>query len=242
MGNRSETVYIIGDRVLVVELAQLCLEAGFRVAGAINGQRDGIFLPKGMMRSAVAPRASSLAFDLSSDADFKRKNISLIERSIPAPTPILSSSVLITAGEQATWLRRPERLMGLSAFPTLMSQRLLEIAPTIKTDRESLNTVVAILQKLGKEISVVQDRIGMVMPRILCMLVNEAAFALTEQIALPQDIDVAMRLGTNYPSGPVEWGNRIGYKNVIAVLEALYRDLQEERYRTAPLLRQLAVL
>ena len=54
----------------------------------------------------------------------------------------------------------------------------------------------------------VQDRTGMVMPRILCMLINEAAFALMENIASPSDIDTAMKLGTNYPFGPVEWADR----------------------------------
>ena len=74
------------------------------------------------------------------------------------------------------------------------------------------------------------------------MLINEAAFALMEQIASPEDIDVAMKLGTNYPFGPIEWGKQIGFKNVIAVIEALHEDLQEDRYRTAPLLKQLALL
>ena len=96
------------------------------------------------------------------------------------------------------------------------------------------------MKRIGKDVAVVQDRIGMVLPRILCMIVNESAFALTEQIATPEDIDAAMRLGTNYPLGPIEWGDKIGVGQVIAVLNALYDDLHEERYRVAPLLKQLA--
>ena len=72
------------------------------------------------------------------------------------------------------------------------------------------------------------------------MLVNEAMFALTEGVASPQDIDTAMKLGTNYPSGPVQWGNSIGLKHVLSVIDALYNDLHEERYRAAPLLRMLS--
>ena len=76
----------------------------------------------------------------------------------------------------------------------------------------------------------------MVMPRILCMIVNEASFALGERIARRTDIDTAMKLGTNYPLGPLEWGTKIGLDNVRAVLEGLHRDFAEERYRTAPVL------
>ena len=73
------------------------------------------------------------------------------------------------------------------------------------------------------------------------MLINEAAFALNEQVAQPQDIDTAMKLGTNYPFGPVEWGDTIGFGEIESLLNALYEDLHEERYRAAPLLKQLAV-
>jgi 3-hydroxybutyryl-CoA dehydrogenase len=80
----------------------------------------------------------------------------------------------------------------------------------------------------------------MVMPRILCMLINEAAFALTENTASAEDIDTAMKLGTNYPLGPIEWADRIGVVNVVAILKSLNDDLREERYRIAPVLSQLA--
>jgi len=94
---------------------------------------------------------------------------------------------------------------------------------------------------MGKEIELVQDRIGMVLPRMLCRIINEAAFAITEDIASPQDIDTALKLGVNFPSGPFELAEQIGLKQVYAVLTALYNDVQEERYRISPLLKQLAM-
>ena len=65
---------------------------------------------------------------------------------------------------------------------------------------------------------------------------NEASFALGERIARREDIDTAMTLGTNYPFGPFEWGKKIGFEQIRAVLEGLRREFGEERYRTAPLL------
>jgi 3-hydroxybutyryl-CoA dehydrogenase len=80
----------------------------------------------------------------------------------------------------------------------------------------------------------------MVMPRILCMLINEASFALMEEVASPADLDTAMKLGTNYPRGPIEWADRIGIRQVVSVLRALHADLGEERYRISPLLQLMA--
>jgi 3-hydroxybutyryl-CoA dehydrogenase len=78
-----------------------------------------------------------------------------------------------------------------------------------------------------------------ILPRMLAMLVNEAAFALGEGIASPEDIDTAMRLGTNWPIGPLEWGERIGLKKVLVNLENLQGATGDDRYRAAPLLVRL---
>jgi 3-hydroxybutyryl-CoA dehydrogenase len=82
--------------------------------------------------------------------------------------------------------------------------------------------------------------VGMVLPRILCQIINESIFAITDDIASPKDIDTAMKLGANYPDGPIEWADRIGIRQVCSVLVALQNDLHEDRYRVSPLLKQMA--
>jgi 3-hydroxybutyryl-CoA dehydrogenase len=86
----------------------------------------------------------------------------------------------------------------------------------------------------------VGDAPGLVLGRIVCQLVNEAWFTLGAGIASAADIDTAMRLGFNYPRGPFEWCEEIGARRVLAVLDALHRELGEERYRAAPALRRAA--
>jgi 3-hydroxybutyryl-CoA dehydrogenase len=78
----------------------------------------------------------------------------------------------------------------------------------------------------------------MVTPRIIAMIINEAYFTLQERTATRSDIDVSMKLGTNYPFGPFEWATKIGLKNVYNLLNALYNDTKDERYKISPLLKK----
>lgn len=80
-------------------------------------------------------------------------------------------------------------------------------------------------------------RVGLVTPRVIAMIINEACYTVQEGTAGMKDIDLAMKLGTNYPFGPFEWANRIGIGNVYGTLEAMYADTQEERYKICPLLK-----
>jgi 3-hydroxybutyryl-CoA dehydrogenase len=98
--------------------------------------------------------------------------------------------------------------------------------------------VEAFFMSLGRLVVWVQDTPALVLPRIICMLSNEAAFALGEGVADLDTIDKAMQLGTNYPRGPLAWARYIGYERVLAVLDHLHAEYGEERYRAAPLLRR----
>src|SRR6202161_1317789 len=82
---------------------------------------------------------------------------------------------------------------------------------------------------------------GGVLERIVCQVINECAFALGEGVGSAEDIDTGMTLGLNYPRGPLAWADQIGLDHVLAVLNALYEGRREERYRTAPALRELGL-
>jgi 3-hydroxybutyryl-CoA dehydrogenase len=243
MSKRSDkTIVILGDQALVSEYGQVCADAGWNIVGSVNKYSTGTTAPPSFMKPArTIPGTVSAALELTNlDNGIKKTNLQFLERSLPNNSIILSSSVTVTANEQQAWLKSPHRLVGISAFPTLASKALIEVAPSVHTASATVGTAVNFLEKIGKETSIIQDRIGMVMPRIICSLINESCFAAGEHIASAQDIDTAMKLGTNYPFGPFEWANAIGFDHVFAVLHAIHNDLGEERYRIAPLLRQMA--
>lgn len=136
-----------------------------------------------------------------------------------------------------TYLRDPT-LFGFCGLPTLLDRPLLEVSLYHESDRQKLTETCA---ALGTDFRVVEDRVGLVTPRVICMIINEACYTLQEGTASIQDIDLAMKLGTGYPRGPFEWANAIGVERVYAVLEAMWNDTHDERYKICPLLKRQAL-
>lgn len=100
--------------------------------------------------------------------------------------------------------------------------------------------IFSVLEKAGINYRQVEDRVGMVTPRIIGMIINEAYYTVQEGTASRTDIDHAMKLGTAYPFGPFEWCEKIGVKEVYSLLSAVYEDTRDPRYKICPLLKREA--
>lgn len=124
--------------------------------------------------------------------------------------------------------------IGINALPGFISLPKAEICLP-KDDDAAICQLF--FEKLNWEFETVACRIGMVTPRVICMIINEAYYTLQEGTASKSDIDMAMKLGTNYPFGPFEWANKIGIKNVYETLFDIYNDTGDERYKICPLLK-----
>jgi 3-hydroxybutyryl-CoA dehydrogenase len=235
-------VYLAGEPALTEEYGLALTGAGCRVT-ALPVPGAGRRPARSVVRqSASVPRATTIGLELTNtDREQKRRNLRFMDGKLPKGAILVSSSVTVSAQEQAGWIKHPERLLGLAALPSFSGRPLVELAPCVETSDPAMVQATRFFAALGKEIAVVQDRVGLVTPRVVCAIINEACFAVGEQIASAADIDTAMKLGTNYPQGPIEWGNTIGFAHVAAVLEALQRDLGDDRYRIAPVLRQLSM-
>jgi 3-hydroxybutyryl-CoA dehydrogenase len=125
-------------------------------------------------------------------------------------------------------------LYGINSIESFINRSLLEVTIYQNTDEDVLKNY---MQKLNWEYKLVKDRVGMVTPRVICMIINEACYTLQEGTASMADIDISMKLGTNYPFGPFEWADKIGIVNVYQILAAIYKDTKDERYKICPLLK-----
>lgn len=125
-------------------------------------------------------------------------------------------------------------IFGFNSLPTFINRKIAEVSLLHPHQTNELN---ALMQSLNWEYKLVNDRVGLFTPRVICMIINEACYTLQEGTASKSDIDTSMKLGTGYPFGPFEWADLIGIKEVYEVLAAMYLDTKEERYKICPLLK-----
>jgi 3-hydroxybutyryl-CoA dehydrogenase len=115
------------------------------------------------------------------------------------------------------------------------------VAVADQADPATGDVAVGLLRAAGFEVSVIDDAPGLILMRIVAQLASVAVDAATLGVATPAAIDTAMRLGTNYPAGPIEWANAIGVPTIVTVLDILRGSYGEDRYGAAPALRRAAV-
>jgi len=132
--------------------------------------------------------------------------------------------------------------VGIMVGPPMATARLAELTRTPATSDASCLTAEAFLTALGLHTEWVGDSPGLVLRRIVCQLVNEAAFAVAEGVGSPEDVDAGVTLGLNHPRGPFEWSELLTPDMVVETIDGLWEERHEERYRTAPLLRRAASL
>jgi len=160
-------------------------------------------------------------------------------RRLPAAVPLHSCALAVSTTLAAGWIRNPERLAGFGVLPPIPAQGTIEVTRGLQTDDEHFAAARVFWEACGQTVTAVADGAGLVRARVVCAIINEALSALHERVASAADIDLAMKLGTNYPRGPLEWGDAIGLETVLGVMEGLQAEWGEDRYRPTPLLRRL---
>ena len=147
-----------------------------------------------------------------------------------------TSSISIT--EIAAQTRRPDRVVGMHFMNPVPLMKLIEVIRGLRTSDETFRAVRALGEKMGKDCIESKDFPGFVVNRILMPMINEACYALFEGLASAQDIDNAMKLGTNQPMGPLTLADFIGLDTCLAILNVMHDGLGDPKYRPCPLLKQ----
>ncbi len=144
-----------------------------------------------------------------------------------------------TDGRMATVRALEDEIDNLVLFDLALDYEKtprIAISKSDNTSDKAFDAVVGLLQKIGKQVSPVDDVAGLCLMRTVCMLANEAADAVNQQVCNAAAVDIAMRGGVNYPAGPLVWADAIGLDNVLEVLDNLGQNYAEDRYRPSPLL------
>jgi 3-hydroxybutyryl-CoA dehydrogenase len=172
----------------------------------------------------------------------KKENIEYADKHSKSSVPFFTSSLCVPVHEQSSFSKYPKRLIGIGLYDTFSKVKLIEIAPSKITDIKILENAESFLNETGINFVRVPDRTGLVFPRILSMIINEAAQVYSENIASKEDIDTAMKLGTSYPYGLLEWADKLGIDLVYNVLSSLQNEFGDDRYRPHPSLKEMVNL
>ena len=143
--------------------------------------------------------------------------------------PIFLNTIFTTLAHVSMMQTLPSTVFGFCGLPTFFNRSILEVTLTNTSDHAALSQVSG---ELSTEFKIVKDQVGMVTPRVIAMIINEAYEALQQGVASRADIDLSMKLGTNYPFGPFEWADKIGLDNLKKMLDALEKATGDSRYRS----------
>jgi len=169
----------------------------------------------------------------------KIKILQAVEKVLRPETIIATNTSSLSITRLAAATQRPELFVGMHFFNPVPMMALVEIIRGLQTSESTVTAVTALAKAVGKTPIGVRNSAGFVVNRILCPMINEAIFVYAEGLASAAEIDEGMKLGCNHPIGPLALADLIGLDVLLAVMEVLYSNFEDPKYRAAPLLKEM---
>jgi 3-hydroxybutyryl-CoA dehydrogenase len=263
--NETRVIGVIGAGQMGLGIAQVAAEAGLSVvlldakreladAGRARlekslaklvekGKIDGAARDATLSRIvAEADYAALSKADIAVEAaperfEIKEKIFRGADEALPPGAILATNTSSISVTKLAAITRRPERVIGMHFMNPVPLMKLVEIVRALQTSDETYDATRALAERMHKTVITTKDMPAFIVNRILIPFLNEACFALQEGLGTPEDIDRGAKLGLNHPMGPLELADLIGLDTVLSIAEVLHREMGDDKYRPAALLR-----
>lgn len=252
MGNGiAQACAVVGLDVVMVDISDAAVQKGIAtVAGSLDRLIKKDKLTEAQKDAALALIKGSSSYESLKGADIvieaatenyelKVKILKQVSDLVGDDVIIASNTSSISITKLAAVITRPERFIGMHFFNPVPMMALVEVIRGLQTSDETHALVEALSRELGKYPITVKNSPGFVVNRILCPMINEAFCVLGEGLASPEEIDEGMKLGCNHPIGPLALADMIGLDTMLAVMDVLYGEFGDPKYRPAMLMREM---
>ncbi|MBR6428200.1 MAG: 3-hydroxybutyryl-CoA dehydrogenase [Clostridia bacterium] len=260
-------IFVVGAGTMGLDIAQVFSTAGYAVT--VYDMTDAIIersaarLEKGLAKRVEKGKLTeeekariiggivfTTQYDSAKEADLvieaiiesaevKKTVFRNLDGICPEGTVFATNTSSISITEIASATNRPDRCIGMHFFNPATVMKLVEVIRGMATSDETFKAVYALAEDIGKTPVEVAEAPGFVVNRILIPMINEAIGLVAEGVASPQDIDTAMKLGANHPMGPLALGDLVGLDVVLAIMDTIFNETKDSKYRAHPLLRKM---
>ena len=262
-----DRIAVIGAGTMGHGIAQVCAVSGYRVTlvdidadqltralSSIEKSATKLHskgrLTDEQLQAATSNVTASTEMDAAADAEFvveavvenlavKREIFSQLDDLADPGVILASNTSSISLTELGASTGRPDKVIGMHFMNPVPLMKLVEVIRGLDTSDETTDATTALAERLGKTPVEAEDYPGFIANRILCPMLNEAAYALMEGVGTREAIDTVMKLGMNHPMGPLTLADMIGLDILLNVMEVLHAGLGDDKYRPCPLLKRM---
>ena len=236
------SVYDMTDEIIARSAARLekglrkRVEKGKLTEEAMKAVIDGIHFTTNYDK---AKEADLIIEAIIESVEVKKTVFRNLDGICPPETVFATNTSSISITEIAAATTRPDMFIGMHLFNPATVMKLVEVIRGMATSDETFGAVYALSEWIGKTPVEVAEAPGFVVNRILIPMINEAIGLVAEGVASPEDVDTAMKLGANHPMGPLALGDLVGLDVVLAIMDTIFNETKDPKYRAHPLLRKM---